>query len=175
MARNEADESRFLIVYRFMWSQMGLSGVTLHVYARIYGFCQGGGVFFESRGATARFLGTTPRTVSRSISELLACGLIHEHGEHRVSGGYITRCYSVDDEAVACALSSEGTQGQDAASLLPATPPPDETSPPDRLSSLDEPSPPDNTSSMRALNPDGTSGDPVTGCHPINKGERKGS
>jgi hypothetical protein len=162
MANIDDDISLFLVIYRFMWSEMGLSGVTLHVYARIYGFCRNGGLFYESRSSTARFLGTTPRTVSRSISELLACGLIHEQGEHRNSNGTTTRSYSIDTEALKRASSSRGHPESDVSATYTShdKPTPDESSPPDEMSWKTE------------SNPDGSSGNPVTGCHPIKKEER---
>ena len=53
---------RFIVVYRFMWQKLGLDGAALRVFARIYGFCKDGdSEFFESRSATADFLGTTDR------------------------------------------------------------------------------------------------------------------
>lgn len=174
MAKGDADVARFLIVYRFMWAELGLSGVTLHVYARIYGFCQGGaGIFFESRNSTARFLGTTPRTVSRSVSELLACNLIFECGEHKNPSGITTRCYSINHDAVDSALASERAKtGMDlpwhATGIAVCDP-----LPPDEMSSPDKRSPPDEMSCQKTVNPDGSSGDPVTGCHPKRKGERK--
>lgn len=161
-----ADEGRpgasFLIIHRFMWAALGLSGVTLHVYARIYGFCRDGtGHFYESRAATARFLGTTSRTVSRSIAELLACGLIHEDGEHQNANGSATRNYVIDRAAVRLAIAEErGVQGP-----VPGG---------SACAARGGMAPPDGTSGGGALNPDGTSGSPVTGCHPIRKSERKG-
>lgn len=77
----------FVIAHRFMWRDLSLSGVTLLVYARIYGFYRDGGGFYESRASTAEFLGTTPRTVTRAIDELLAAGLIREAGSPSFSCG----------------------------------------------------------------------------------------
>ena len=160
MENDDEAASRFLVIFRFMWADMGLSGVTLHVYARIYGFCRGGGLFYESRGATARFLGTTSRTVSRSISELLACGLIHECGDRQGPNGGSTRCYSIASGVAK--RFEDAPVGQNAGRIDPV------------LHLQDEASPPDKTSWGGALNPDGSSGDPVTGCHPKSKDERKG-
>lgn len=139
-------EDEFVVAHRFMWRDHGLSGVTLLVYARIYGFCRDGGEFYESREATAEFLGTTARTVTRAIGELLASGLITDSGVRETPGGGRTRCYRIPGaETAAC--------------------PHDEISP--DKASPDEASPPD------ALNPDGSSGLPVTGCHPIRKTDNK--
>ena len=136
-----------MVAHRFMWRDHGLSGVTLLVYARIYGFCRDGGEFYESRAATAEFLGTTPRTVTRAIDELLDAGLIREAGTRRTAGGRRTRRYLIADGGGACQPSHD-------------EPSPDDKSP-------DEPSCPE------PLNPDGSSGLPVTGCHPIRKSENK--
>lgn len=85
---------RFIVVYRFMWQRLGLDGVALRVFARIYGFCKDGdSEFFESRSATADFLGTTPRTVTRSINELVKRGLIEQVGVRTSASGNVTRSY----------------------------------------------------------------------------------
>ena len=168
MTNHEDDGSRFLVIYRFMWSEMGLSGVTLHVYARIYGFCRDGcGLFFESRNSSALFLGTTARTVSRSITELLSCGLIVERGERINPNGSTTRCYSINREAAARALESGTTPTAHAGASKPDPLPPDEAPPPDELSHHDD------VAAENATNPDGTSGSPVTGCQKKKKKERK--
>ena len=141
---------RFIVVYRFMWDELGLDGVTLRVFARIYGFCKdGGSEFFESRSATAGFLGTTPRTVTRSINELVGRGLIEQTGVHASSSGNVTRSYRLTRPAH------------------------DGPSPPGKTSPHDDPSSPDSPSSQTALNPDGSSGAPVTTCHPKVNGEHR--
>lgn len=144
--RGKRGEDEFVVAHRFMWRDHGLSGVTLLVYARIYGFCRDGGEFYESRGATAEFLGTTPRTVTRAIDELLEAGLIREAGTRGTAGGRRTRCY----------LIAHGTHRH----------PVHDDQTPDDLS-------PDEPSCPEPLNPDGSSGLPVTGCHPIRKTDNK--
>lgn len=47
----------FVVVRRFMWKDLGLSGVTLMVYARICGFCESGAEFYDGRSSTAGLLG----------------------------------------------------------------------------------------------------------------------
>lgn len=139
---------RFIVVYRFMWQKLGLDGVTLRVFARIYGFCRDGNFeFYESRSATAEFLGTTPRTVTRSINKLVDKGLIEQVGVRASSSGNVTRSYQLTK-------------------LTHSEPPP-----PDQMSSHDEMSPPDDVSPQEASNPDGSSGAPVTICHPKGKGK----
>lgn len=139
----------FVVAHRFMWRDYGLSGVTLLVYARIYGFCRDGGEFYESRAATADFLGTTPRTVTRAIDELLVAGVIREAGFHETPAGRRTRCYRL--------AKPRGDSHDDMSGDEPSH---DEMSP-------DIPSP------LHGLNPDGSSGLPVTGCHPIRKVDNK--
>lgn len=145
-------EDEFVVAHRFMWRDHGLSGVTLMVYARIYGFCRDGGEFYESREATAEFLGTSARTVTRAIDALVKEGLIRETGTRETPGGRRTRCYRL-------AEASEPSHDNPS----PDNPSPDEPSPP----------PPDNPSPRQATNPDGSSGLPVTGCHPIRKVDNK--
>jgi len=70
----------FLIVRRFMWRELGLKGVQLLVFARVYGFCAGGGSFYESRRSTAAYLGISERSVIRAVGELADGGLIVEEG-----------------------------------------------------------------------------------------------
>lgn len=133
---------RFIVVYRFMWQKLGLDGVTLRVFARIYGFCKDGdSEFFESRLATADFLGTTPRTVTRSINELVGKGLIKQVGVHISASGNVTRSYRLTS------LAHDGPSS------------------PDQMSSHD------GMSSQGASNPDGSSGAPVTIRHPKGKGK----
>ena len=70
MARRERDgksrAAEFVKVYRFMTEGMGLTGTSLLVYARIFGFCKDtGGSFWESRRGTAEFLGISERQVTK--------------------------------------------------------------------------------------------------------------
>ena len=97
MGKDPADS--FLVVHRFMWGRLGLSGTTLLVFARIYGFCSGGGEFYESKPNTAAFLGISERTVFRAISELLARGLIEETGTRRARSG-ATKRYALTERAL---------------------------------------------------------------------------
>lgn len=145
MARVETPaEDRFIVVYQFMWKSLGLSGVTLSVFARIYGFCRDGtSEFYESRAKTAEFLGTTARTVTRSVNELLERGLVVQTGTRTSPSGNVTRSYCLGGAVH------------------------DMTSPPDETTPLDD------ASGGGALNPDGSSGAPVTARHPRGKGKAK--
>ena len=44
------DGDAFLIVRPFMWRELGLKGVQLLVFARVYGFCAGGGIYLRFSG-----------------------------------------------------------------------------------------------------------------------------
>lgn len=81
-----------------MWKSLGLSGVTLSVFARIYGFCRDGtSEFHESRAKIAEFLGTTARTVTRSVNELVSRGLVVQTGTRTSPSGNVTRGYRLGD------------------------------------------------------------------------------
>lgn len=93
---------RFLKVYEFMISDLGLSGVQLLLFARIFGFSapEADGCFYESRARTAECLGVTERAVSKCMRGLLDKGLVLECGRHRLANGRCTRCYMANWEAL---------------------------------------------------------------------------
>jgi hypothetical protein len=68
----------YLVVHHAMMHELGLKNTTLLVFARIYGFCKNGGLYFESKTKTARFLNIARRSVIRAINELVQAGLIKE-------------------------------------------------------------------------------------------------
>lgn len=114
---SRADPASFLMVYRFMWDYLGLSGIPLLLYARIFGFCRGPeGCFYESRPNTAAYLGVSERTVIRAMTTLTKSGLVIEVGTHMVSKGVHTKKYRVNtrmvraafDKGIPKGLSSEG-------------------------------------------------------------------
>lgn len=45
----ERSDEAFIIVREFMTRGLGLTGLPLLVYARIYGFCESGSPYFESK------------------------------------------------------------------------------------------------------------------------------
>lgn len=92
-----ANHDAFLIIHPFMWRQLGLKGIQLLVFARVYGFCKGGGTFFESRHNTASYLGISERSVIRAIGELEEMGLLRETGGNWLPDGYATRSYVLGD------------------------------------------------------------------------------
>lgn len=106
MEANETDTSSrdaFLIIHPFMWRELGLKGIQLLVFARVYGFCKGGGTFFESRHNTASYLGISERSVIRAIGELEERGLIYERGGNWLPDGYATRNYELGESALLAA------------------------------------------------------------------------
>lgn len=54
--RDGPSPREFTTVRHFMMADLGLSGLPLLVYARIFGFCDAGCGYFESKGGLARFL-----------------------------------------------------------------------------------------------------------------------
>jgi hypothetical protein len=85
----------YVAVHGFMMQELGLAGLPLLVYARIYGFNACGLEFYESKAHLAAFLGTTERSVYRALSELLKAGLVEELGEHVPRRGHKTKVYAV--------------------------------------------------------------------------------
>ena len=109
MARNDragsSKAAEFVKVYRFMTEGMGLTGTSLLVYARIFGFSkETGGAFWESRRGTAEFLGMSERQGNRDIRRLEGMGLIENVGEQRLPSGRVTKRYVISDEPVRKAL-----------------------------------------------------------------------
>lgn len=87
---------RFLKVYEFMTRDLGLQGVQLLLYARIFGFSDsddGEGSFYESRRSTADYLGVTERAVTKCLKALVEKGLVLECGRHRLPSGRSTKRY----------------------------------------------------------------------------------
>lgn len=69
--RDGPSPREFTAVRHFMMADLGLSGLPLLVYARIFGFCNAGCGYFESKGGLARFLNVQERSVHRAIRDLL--------------------------------------------------------------------------------------------------------
>lgn len=88
--RDGPSPREFTAVRHFMMADLGLSGLPLLVYARIFGFCDAGCGYFESKGGLARFLNVQERSVHRAIRDLLDRGLIEECGVHAPARGHAT-------------------------------------------------------------------------------------
>lgn len=74
--RDGPSPREFTAVRHFMMADLGLSGLPLLVYARIFGFCDGGCDYFESKGNLARFLNVQERSAHRAIRDLLDRGCV---------------------------------------------------------------------------------------------------
>ncbi|EHF02620.1 hypothetical protein HMPREF1008_00265 [Olsenella sp. oral taxon 809 str. F0356] len=149
---DRASPGEFIVLHRFMMKELGLSGVPLLVYARIYGFNSANLEFFESKTHLADFLSTTDRSIYRAFKELLDKGLIKDEGPYRHPAGIETKRYSVVWSSVPARARG---------------PDPDETSPPDKLS------PPEILSGQRQVWGDETSGRHLTNCQPIRKADNE--
>lgn len=57
----ERSDEAFIIVREFMTRGLGLSGLPLLVYARIYGFCGSGSPYYESKAHLGKILGADTR------------------------------------------------------------------------------------------------------------------
>lgn len=146
------NEDRYIVVREFMTRGLGLAGLPLLVYARIYGFCSGGGTCFESKKSMSELLRVDERSVYRAIKTLKALGLIEEVGTHSTPGGHETKAYAVSWDAISRARSQAAN--------------------PDESPSSDDPSG-DIVPSKTAAKPDLVPPRGMTGCHPIPKRENK--
>ena len=93
--RDGPSPREFTAVRHFMMADLGLSGLPLLVYARIFGFCDAGCGYFESKGGLARFLNVQERSAYRAIRDLLEQGLIEECGVHAPARGHATKRYRI--------------------------------------------------------------------------------
>ncbi|MBQ9003924.1 MAG: helix-turn-helix domain-containing protein [Eggerthellaceae bacterium] len=140
----------FVVVHEFMWRDLGLSGSALLVYARAFGFCRGGGLFYESKPHLAEFLGMSERTVFRAVSELVERGCLVEVGELDLGHERFVKAYDVDRGSLP------------AGALRP---------PPDKLAGGVMRG--DNLPGGGGFRSDTSSAPPLTDCHPIRKEDNK--
>lgn len=89
-----------------MMADLGLSGLPLLVYARIFGFCDAGCGYFESKGGLARFLNVQERSAYRAIRDLLEPG--PHRGMRRARPGARARNQAVPHRAREAAARSAG-------------------------------------------------------------------
>ena len=148
--RDGLSPREFAAVRHFMMADLGLSGLPLLVYARIFGFCDAGCDYFESKGGLARFL-------NRAIRDLLDWGFVEECGVHALVCGHATKRYRIVRER----LPPGALATPDGSSGFPARKG-------DEMAGFaankgDEPS------GFSARAPDETTGKPLTVCHPISK------
>lgn len=112
----------FLVLYPFMWKDLGLKGVELLVFARVFGFCKRGGSFYESRARTAKYLGVSERSVTRAMGTLVEGNLIIDVDPLSSLDGVSTRTYLLSDWVIEVTRSCD----------------PDNLSPPDNLTGDEE-------------------------------------
>ena len=143
--RDGPSPREFTTVRHFMMADLGLSGLPLLVYARIFGFCDAGCGYFESKGGLARFLNVQERSAYRAIRDLLEQGLIEECGVHAPAPGALA---TPDDSSGFPARKGDEMTGFTA-------------------NKDDEPS------GFAARTPDEMTGKPLTICHPISKRDNK--
>lgn len=105
----EGKKGGFVVVHEFMWKDLGLTGVALLVYARVFGFCRhGSGDFYESKAKTAAFFGINERTVFRAMKELIERGLLIEVGTYELGNGRRTKAYRVRQATIPACLRQSG-------------------------------------------------------------------
>lgn len=98
----------YIAVYRFMSDDMGLSGLQLLIYARIYGFWAAGLDYYESKSSLSAFLGANQRSVFRAMADLCKQDLIEDVGEFRGPNGSSTRRYSIVASAIPARIKHHG-------------------------------------------------------------------
>ena len=152
----QPERGSYLVVYRFMLDELGLSLVQAMVYARVYGMTyQTDRLFYESRATTAACLHLTERTLGKVFAELVDRGLLVECGRHRLGSGRFTRSYRVDEKAAdaAAARFVERAECREGAS--------------------GEAGSPEGTSGVGPPTGEGDSGGRAKRVRPMNKGETK--
>lgn len=98
----------YIAVYRFMSDDMGLSGLQLLIYARIFGFWAAGLDYYESKSNLSAFLGANQRSVFRAMADLCRQGLVEDIGEFRSPNGSSTRRYSIVASAIPARIKHHG-------------------------------------------------------------------
>ncbi len=104
----ERSDDAFIIVREFMTRGLGLSGLPLLVYARIYGFCGSGSPYYESKAHLGKILGADTRSIVRAVRKLEEAGLVFEVGRQELSKGRETKIYRIDFAAVRRAKEAVG-------------------------------------------------------------------
>lgn len=105
----QTQNEEFYKVYKWMVSDLHLSGNDLVAYAIIYSFCERGNLYVGSREFLARESGTAKRTIDYSLKRLLEMGLIE-----KVEFGFkcvkqpLTMCAKIAQKSakIACAKSA---------------------------------------------------------------------
>lgn len=113
-------DEAFIIVREFMTRGLGLTGLPLLVYARIYGFCESGSPYFESKAHLGKILGVDTRSVVRAVRKLEEVGLVFEVGRQELSKGRETKVYRIDFEAARRAKGAIEGAGQSTHGEMPS-------------------------------------------------------
>ena len=116
----ERSDEAFIIVREFMTRGLGLTGLPLLVYARIYGFCESGSPYFESKAHLGKILGVDTRSVVRAVRKLEEAGLVFEVGRQELSKGRETKVYRIDFEAARRAKGAIEGAGQSTHGEMPS-------------------------------------------------------
>lgn len=116
----ERGDEAFIIVREFMTRGLGLTGLPLLVYARIYGFCESGSPYFESKAHLGKILGVDTRSVVRAVRKLEEVGLVFEVGRQELSKGRETKVYRIDFEAARRAKGAIEGAGQSTHGEMPS-------------------------------------------------------
>lgn len=100
-AASQRAPARYVVVHDFMMRELGLSGVPLLLFARIYGFCTDGSKeFYESKNGTAKFLNIAPRSVFRAMEKLLDLEYVVEVGTRDTQWSTASKVYQVNWELI---------------------------------------------------------------------------
>ena len=86
--------ARVQAVRHFMMADLGLSGLPLLVYARIFGFCDAGCGYFESKGGLARF-STCRSAASTAPSATCSTGASSRNAACTPRRGHATKRYRI--------------------------------------------------------------------------------
>ena len=84
----ENEKKTGFIVYDFMNSELGLTGVTLQVYALIYSFTKAGNDCHASLNNMAKRIDVSSRSIQRALKELLDKGYIIKTTNHTASSNH---------------------------------------------------------------------------------------
>ena len=95
------------IVYDFMREAMGLSGVTLQVYALIYSFTKAGGDCHASLNNMAKRVDASSKSIQRSLKELLDKGYIIKTTNHTATSNH----YIADMDKVGQNVHGQSEEG----------------------------------------------------------------
>ena len=103
----ENEKKTGYIVYDFMREAMGLSGVTLRVYALIYSFTKAGSDCHASLNNMAKRVDASSKSIQRSLKELLDKGYIIKTTNHTATSNH----YIADMDKVGQNVHGQSEEG----------------------------------------------------------------